>query len=106
MEQQKCVKKYLRYRHKHEIQNINRNKKKIEQLKKELFLSNEKLTELRKSLMRNEAELLAIKNEQMLFEQKHRELLVVDLVETEVYKLYHNSTARPTSADYHKLIAA
>lgn len=106
LEQQKRVKKYLRYRHKHEIQNINRNKKKIEQLKKELFLSNEKLTELRKSLMRNEAELLAIKNEQMLFEQKHRELLVVDLVETEVYKLYHNSTARPTSADYHKLIAA
>ncbi len=56
--------------------------------------------------MLNEAEMQAKHNERILFEEKHRELLIADLTETSVYKLYHTTTAIPTSSDYHKLVAA
>lgn len=42
----------------------------------------------------------------MAFERERSELLAADFKETEMYKLYHNPTARPTAADYHRLVAA
>lgn len=65
---------------------MKRNEERIAQLETELSVSNEKLTEIRKSLMRNEAEMLAKQNEHMLFKEKHRELLIADLADTDVYK--------------------
>lgn len=105
-EQQARVEAYLRQRDAREEQTVKKNGKRIAQLEKELSSSNEKLSGMRIKLMRNEAEMLANRNEQMEFEAKHRELLVADLTETEVYKLYHDPMANPTMADYHKLSEA
>lgn len=105
-EQQARVEAYLRQRDEREAQTVKRNEERISRLEKELSSSNEELSELRIKLMRNEAEMLAKRNEQMEFEAKHMELLVADLMETEVFKLYHDPMANPTMADYHKLSEA
>lgn len=105
-ELRKRVKMYLRYRREREIRIVEYNKKKIAKLETELATSHDKLTELSNFLMLNEAEMQAKHNERILFEEKHRELLIADLTETSVYKLYHTTTAIPTSSDYHKLVAA
>lgn len=105
-EQQERVDQYWRSQRARDLQNIQVNEKRIAELEKELSTSRETLTGIRKKLMENEAEMLQRQNEQMLFERKHHELLVADLTETEVYKLYHNPSASPTSADYHRLAEA
>ncbi len=104
--QQERVDQYWRSQRARDLQNIQVNEKRIAELEKELSTSRETLTGIRKKLMENEAEMLQRQNEQMLFERKHHELLVADLTETEVYKLYHNPSASPTSADYHRLAEA
>ena len=105
-EQQERANNYLSQLQETEIQKMKRNEERIAQLETELSVSNEKLTEIRKSLMRNEAEMLAKQNEHMLFKEKHRELLIADLADTDVYKLYHTPNAVPSSADYHRLVEA
>lgn len=105
-EQQERIDQYWRSQRARDLQNIQVNEKRIAELEKELSTSRETLTGIRKKLMENEAEMLQRQNEQMLFERKHHELLVADLTETEVYKLYHNPSASPTSADYHRLADA
>lgn len=50
--------------------------------------------------------MLKYKDALTAFEQKHGELLVADLADTDVYKLYHDPIAKPTSADYHMLVEA
>ena len=104
--QQERVDQYWRSQRARDLQNIQVNEKRIAELEKGLSTSRETLTGIRKKLMENEAEMLQRQNEQMLFERKHHELLVADLTETEVYKLYHNPSASPTSADYHRLAEA
>ena len=105
-EQQERANNYLSQLQETEMQKMKRNEERIAQLETELSVSNEKLTEIRKSLMRNEAEMLAKHNEHMLFKEKHRELLIADLADTDVYKLYHTPNAVPSSADYHRLVEA
>lgn len=105
-EQQERANNYLSQLQETEMQKMKRNEERIAQLETELSVSNEKLTEIRKSLMRNEAEMLAKQNEHMLFKEKHRELLIADLADTDVYKLYHTPNAVPSSADYHRLVEA
>ena len=105
-EQQERANNYLSQLQETEMQKMKRNEERIAQLETELSVSNEKLTEIRKSLMRNEAEMLAKQNEHMLFKEKHRELLIADLADTDVYKLYHTPNAVPPSADYHRLVEA
>ena len=105
-EQQERANNYLSQLQETGMQKMKRNEERIAQLETELSVSNEKLTEIRKSLMRNEAEMLAKQNEHMLFEEKHRELLIADLADTDVYKLYHTPNAVPSSADYHRLVEA
>lgn len=105
-EQQERANNYLSQLQETGMQKMKRNEERIAQLKTELSVSNEKLTEIRKSLMRNEAEMLAKQNEHMLFKEKHRELLIADLADTDVYKLYHTPNAVPSSADYHRLVEA
>ena len=105
-EQQERANNYLSQLQETEMQKMKRNEERIAQLETELSVSNEKLTEIRKSLMRNEAEMLAKQNEHMLFKEKHRELLIADLADTDVYKLYHTANAVPSSADYHRLVEA
>ena len=105
-EQQERANNYLSQLQETGMQKMKRNEERIAQLGTELSVSNEKLTEIRKSLMRNEAEMLAKQNEHMLFKEKHRELLIADLADTDVYKLYHTPNAVPSSADYHRLVEA
>ena len=105
-EQQERANNYLSQLQETGMQKMKRNEERITQLETELSDSNEKLTEIRKSLMRNEAEMLAKQNEHMLFKEKHRELLIADLADTDVYKLYHTPNAVPSSADYHRLVEA
>ena len=105
-EQQERANNYLSQLQETEMQKMKRNEERIAQLETELSVSNEKLTEIRKSLMRNEAEMLAKQNEHMLFKEKHRELLIADLADTDVYKLYHTPNAVPSYADYHRLVEA
>lgn len=105
-EQHERVKKYLRRRHEREMQGVKRNSERIRQLEGELASSGKRQSELRNSLMRNEAEMLELRNKLMAFERQHSELLAADFAETEEYKLFHDPTARPTSADYHRLVAS
>lgn len=105
-EQQERANNYLSQLQETGMQKMKRNEERIAQLEIELSVSNEKLTEIRKSLMRNEAEMLAKQNEHMLFKEKHRELLIADLADTDVYKLYHTPNVVPSSADYHRLVEA
>ncbi len=105
-EQQERVKTYLRRQHEREMTGVKRNEERIAQLQAELLSSKAELTELQRSLKRNEAEMLARRNEQMRVEEERRELLKADFTEKEVYKLFHNPTAHPSQADYHRLVDA
>lgn len=105
-EQRERVKKYMRQQYERETQSVQRNNERIRQLEDELASSSEQQKELRKSLVRNETEMLGLRNKLMAFERERSELLAADFKETEMYKLYHNPTARPTAADYHRLVAA
>ena len=64
------------------------------------------LSELHEKLIRNETEMLKYKETLYTYEQKHQELLVADLTDTDVYKLYHTPNAVPSYADYHRLVEA
>ena len=105
-EQQERVKAYLRRRHEREMTSVKRNEERIAQLQTELSSSKAELTVLQRSLKRNEAEMLARRNEQMRVEEERRELLEADFAETEVYRLFHDPAASPSMADYHRLADA
>ena len=100
------VRRYRLERSMKEKQRAQQNKERIALLENELTASNQTLSELRQELIRNEAEMLKYKDALTAFEQKHGELLVADLADTDVYKLYHDPVAKPTSADYHMLVEA
>ena len=100
------VRRYRLERSMKEKQRAQQNKERIAFLENELTASNQTLSELRQELIRNEAEMLKYKDALTAFEQKHGELLVADLADTDVYKLYHDPVAKPTSADYHMLVEA
>lgn len=100
--QQARIGDYLR-RHRESEELRRRNEARIAELESELSSSNERLTSVRRSLMRTEAAMLAGQNEQMRFRERHRELLVSDLSETEVYRLYHDGVSVPSPSDYHRL---
>ena len=105
-EQLERVRRYRLERSMKEKQRVQQNKERIALLENELTASNQTLSELRQELIRNEAEMLKYKDALTAFEQKHGELLVADLADTDVYKLYHDPIAKPTSADYHMLVEA
>ena len=105
-EQNERVKKYMRQQNERETRTVLRNNERIRQLENELASSSEQQRELSKSLVRNEAETLALRNKLMAFERERSELLAADFKETEIYKLYHDPTARPTPADFHRLVIA
>ena len=105
-EQQERVRRYRLERSMREKQRAQQNKERIAFLENELTASNHTLSKLRQELICNEAEMLKYKDALTAFEQKHGELLVADLADTDVYKLYHNPMAKPTSADYHMLVEA
>ena len=105
-EQLERVRRYRLERSMKEKQRAQQNKERIALLENELMASNQTLSELRQELIRNEAEMLKYKDALTAFEQKHGELLVADLADTDVHKLYHDPIAKPTSADYHMLVEA
>ena len=105
-EQQERVRRYRLERSMREKQRVQQSKERIAFLENELTASNQTLSELRQELIRNEAEMLKYKDALTAFEQKYGELLVADLADTDVYKLYHDPIAKPTSADYHMLVEA
>ena len=106
LDQQKRVERYWQEKRDTDLQIIHKNEKRIMQLERDLSSSNATLTELRKSLIKTEAEMLLKQNEIINFERKHSELLIADLTDTEIYKLYHNPLSNPTNSDYHKLLHA
>lgn len=106
LEQQERVRRYLRERSLKEQQRSQQNKERIELLENELSDSNKMLSELHQKLIRNETEMLRYKETLYAYEQKHQELLVADLADTDVYKLYHTPNVVPSSADYHRLVEA
>lgn len=105
-EQQERVKEYLRQQHEREMTSVKRNEERIAQLQAELSSSKAELTELQRSLKRNEAEMLTKRNEQMRVEEKQHKLLEADFADSDVYKLFHDPTATPSQADYHRLVDA
>ena len=106
LEQQERVRRYRRERSLKEQQRSQQNKDRIAFLENELSDSNKMLSELRQELIRNETEMLKYKESLYAFEQKHQELLIADLADTDVYKLYHTPNVVPSSADYHRLVEA
>ena len=105
-EQLERVRRYRLERSMKEKQRAQQNKERIALLENELTASNQTLSELRQELIRKEAEMQKNKHALPAIEQKHGELLVADLADTDVYKLYHDPIAKPTSADYHMLVEA
>lgn len=105
-EQQERVKAYLREQQEREMRSIKHNEERIAQLQAELLSSKAELTELQRSLKRNEAEMLTKRNEQMRVEEKQHKLLESDFADSDVYKLFHDPTSCPSMADYHRLVDA
>lgn len=103
-EQQERVKAYLREQQEREMRSIKHNEERIAQLQAELLSSKAELTELQRSLKRNEAEMLTKRNEQMRVEEKQHKLLESDFADSDVYKLFHDPTSCPSMADYHRLV--
>lgn len=101
--QKERINMYWKRRSEHDFFNILKNEARIRSLERELSHSKDILTDLRKELMRNEVMVLQMKNSQLRFERRHRELLMADLADTDVYKFFHNPTSKPTANDFHRL---
>lgn len=86
-----------------DLQNIQANEKRIAELEKELSSSNETLTEMRKKLIETEVDMLGKQNEQILSEQRHKDMLVDELEASDVYKKFHTPGARYDNGDFLRL---
>lgn len=86
-----------------DLQTIQANEKRIAELEKELSSSTETLTEIRKKLIETEVEMLGKQNEQILSEQRHKDVLVDELEASEIYKRFHTPGVRHDSSDYLQL---
>lgn len=86
-----------------DLQTIQANEKRIAELEKELSSSTETLTEIRKKLIETEVDMLGKQNEQILSEQRHKDVLVDELEASEIYKRFHTLGVRHDSSDYLQL---
>lgn len=86
-----------------DLQTIQANEKRIAELEKELSSSTETLTEIRKKLIETEVDMLGKQNEQILSEQRHKDVLVDELEASEIYKRFHTPGVRHDSSDYLQL---
>lgn len=86
-----------------DLQTIQANEKRIAELEKELSSSTETLTEIRKKLIETEVDMLGKQNEQILSEQRHKDMLVNELEASEIYKRFHTPGVRHDSSDYLQL---
>ncbi len=86
-----------------DLQTIQANEKRIAELEKELSSSTETLTEIRKKLIETEVDMLGKQNEQILSEQRHKDVLVDELEASEIYKRFHTPGVRHDSCDYLQL---
>ena len=86
-----------------DLQTIQANEKRIAELEKELLSSTETLTEIRKKLIETEVDMLGKQNEQILSEQRHKDVLVDELEASEIYKRFHTPGVRHDSSDYLQL---
>ena len=86
--QQERVRRYWSIQHETDISNIRKNEERIETLENELSLAGKKLTEMQKKLLEAEVDMLDKRNEQLLSEQRHRDMLVAELESSEIYKKY------------------
>lgn len=86
-----------------DLQTIQANEKRIAELEKELSSSTETLTEIRKKLIETEVDMLGKQNEQILSEQRHKDVLVDELEASEIYKRFHTPGIRHDSSDYLQL---
>ena len=86
-----------------DLQTIQANEKRIAELEKELSSSTETLTEIHKKLIETEVDMLGKQNEQILSEQRHKDVLVDELEASEIYKRFHTPGVRHDSSDYLQL---
>ena len=86
-----------------DLQTIQANEKRIAELEKELSSSTETLTEIRKKLIETEVDMLGKQNEQILSEQRHKDVLVDELEASEIYKRFHTPGVRHDCSDYLQL---
>ncbi len=87
--QQERVNRYWSNRHEKDLSNIRKNEERIRMLECDLLSAGEKLTDMQKKLIQTEVDMLDMKNEQMLSEQRHRDMLVKELESSDIYKKYH-----------------
>ena len=86
-----------------DLQTIQANEKRIAELEKELSSSTETLTEIRKKLIETEVDMLGKQNEQILSEQRHKDMLVDELEASDVYKKFHTPGGRYDNDDFLRL---
>lgn len=79
------------------------NMERIKQLEHEIALSDVKLSEVRKQLIDAEMDMLSKQNENLLSEQRHKELLVKDFERSEIYRLYHCQAFIPDNSHFRSL---
>lgn len=90
-------------RHEHDQTVILSNIERIKQLEHEIALSDVRLSEVRKQLIGAEMDMLSKQNENLLSEQRHKELLVKDFERSEIYRLYHCQAFIPDNNHFQSL---
>lgn len=98
--QQERVRRYWSIQHETDISNIRKNEERIETLENELSLAGKKLTEMQKKLLEAEVDMLDKRNEQLLSEQRHRDMLVAELESSEIYKKYCKQGMKSDNDDF------
>ena len=105
-ERQERVEKYLRIKRERTAQGAKRSRERVAELERGLASSARELTYMCMKQEQRDAEMEKISKELIKLKTIHRELLEVDFVNTEVYKLYHAPNSYPGRDDFHKLEAA
>ncbi len=105
-EQQEKLKNYFEQKRKYDIKTIEENNKNISKLKKEIDKYGEQISDLQRKLLVSEAEALQKKNELIITERAHKEMLDTKFKSSEIYSYYHNDADVPGNAEYQTLLKA
>lgn len=101
--QHERTKRYWEQIHEQDLSNIKKNESRIRFLENKLSASAETLTELEKKLLRAEMDMLDKQNEQMLSEQRHKDLLVAEFQASSIYEKFHQAQFVPANDDLREL---
>ena len=102
-DQQERANRYWKDRQNLYMSNIRDNEKRIILLENELESAGKELTEMHKKLIKVEMDLLDKQNESIILEQRHKDLLIMDLESSDIYRKYHKYTNLFSNDDLRKL---